>query len=1241
MAFLFPPLSSSPVEAGRNPGADAFTFSRWFGLTARVGALGGWLLLAATSGWAAPELRPVREQVLSRENLVLSSGGVQRRYEFALAEVALRGRDGRTTLQGVPAQADAEALRRWLKAQPAAANQSRALVLYEAGRPRSAATRLIATREVVIGLADGVSAGDLAARLGIDYVGPLDYAPGYHRFQAADSAEALLVPESLQQHSGVQQVLPQLARLRVRTAVPDDPHYSAAWHLRNTGQNSGTPGIDLNVESVWDNYRGTGVVIGIVDDSLQLTHPDLAPNINVALSRDYREGDNDPSPNLVTPNQQDPMNDPREDEHGTMVAGVAAGRGFNGLGVTGVAPAATLAGIRLIGDYITDLQEADAIAHRNDAIAVKNNSWGPRDDGATLSGPRELAASALRAGVRNGRGGRGTIFLWAAGNGGEDDDNSNKNGYANAIEAIAVGAIDDHGVRAAYSEIGANILVCAPAGGSRGPGTATTDLLGDDGMNYTGSSDPLGDPAYTSRFLGTSSSTPMVAGVVALMLEARPTLGWRDVQEILVRTARRNDTDDSGWIVNAAGFHFNDQYGAGLVDAAAAVNLAKTWTNLGPMRTLARSLGDSTPPTIPDGGELVRVFDFAGASLRVEHVQVKVFMDHAVRGQLEVSLTSPGGTVSRLARAHADDDEGGYYDWTFSSVQHWGESAAGNWTVRVKDTVTGETGRLFQCTVTLLGTETGGAQLPAAPTSLTAQATSTHEIRLTWSDDASNETGYVVEYAYGWGGMWTVEAAALPANTTTYTQRYIPQGAEFYYRVKAVNATGSSGYSPEAHKRTLDGPGAPVFSTAFETGEGFFAGAAIGGTAGWIASPSSLPVAGNTVVSNGFSSLGVSGRGQQARLSAGGATGSGYYELFQPAYATSRPGSVLRMSMKLATLRSTNSRFDSFTVNIYNAAGYFVASLLFDEYYQVVYQASSALQNYVYTGVSYQASRVYALEITLNYESNTWSAKLDNTQLVSSQPLFATAGTLTRDFGGFSLSLLPATVSIPGNNALLVDDILIEQVQTAALAAPSALTARPYGTSLIYLTWQDDLFASRYEVERSPDGISGWTKVATVEEDQEYYLDTGLTTATKYYYRLRSANDVWGASAYTSVQSATTFTEYEDWKDYHRLELDAPGTADPDGDGVPLLLEYALGLSPKHPSAESLPDTRVAEGRVELIYYRARSDVTYVVEASTDLKQWSADGVTQQQSLTGLWVTASAPLPSSGARFLRLRVEIP
>jgi len=615
-------------------------------------------------------------------------------------------------------------------------------------------------------------------------------------------------------------------------------------------------------------------------------------------------------------------------------------------------------------------------------------------------------------------------------------------------------------------------------------------------------------------------------------------------------------------------------------------------------------------------------------------------MDHPARGQLEVELVSPSGTVSRLVRANPADDDGGYYDWAFSSVHHWGETAAGNWTVRVKDTVSGESGRLFQCTVTLYGSETGAALLPAAPATLTAEAISTHEIRLTWSDDASNETGYLVEYAYGWGGMWTEATAMLPANTTTYTQRYIPQGVTFYYRVKAVNAAGGSGYSPEAYRRTLDGPGAPVFSTAFEMSEGFVSGSTIGGKSNWYASPG-LPAAGNTIVSNGFSQLGVSGRGQQGRLSAGGGTGASYYELFQPVYYESQPGSVLRMSMKLALTRSTNSRLDAFSIDIYNGEGYFVASLLFDEYYQAVYYGTAALQSYAYTGVTFQSHRVYSLEVTLHYESNTWSAKLDNNFLVSAQPIFAGASSLARDFGGFALSLYPSLPNLPGNGAFLFDDILIEQVQAGALSAPGGLTATAYGKSLVYLTWNDDLFADRYEIERSSNGVSGWTKIATVEEDQEYYVDSDLTKATRYYYRVRSGNDTWGNSPYSSVVSATTFTEYEDWKDYYRLSLDAPASADDDEDGVPLLLEYALGLSPKRSSSGGLPQTRSAAERVELIYYRARSDVGYVVESSTDLVNWSVDGVTQERDVTGLWVTASAPLTGGGPRFLRLRVSIP
>ena len=395
------------------------------------------------------------------------------------------------------------------------------------------------------------------------------------------------------------------------------------------------------------------------------------------------------------------------------------------------------------------------------------------------------------------------------------------------------------------------------------------------------------------------------------------------------------------------------------------------------------------------------------------------------------------------------------------------------------------------------------------------------------------------------------------------------------------------------------------------------------------------------MVTNGFSLLGVSGHGQQGKLGGGGGTGANFYDVFQYVYYEPQPGSVLRIRVQLATIRSTAFPYDAFSIDIYNSSGYFVATLLFDENSSGVYQASRAASNYQYTGIQYQNSHVYTVEITLNYQNNTWSAKLDNMVLVSSVPLFAANDVIARDLGILSVAWLPVMAGTPGNNYVLFDDITVEQVQTVALATPAVLTAKPFSASLIYLTWDDDLFASRYELERSPNGVSGWTPVATINEDREYYLDTGLTKATKYYYRLRSVNDTWGASNYGPVMSATTFTEYEEWKDYYRLRIDAPANADPNQDGVPLLLEYALGASPKQPSNGYLPSCRQREDRLELVYYRARSDVTYIVETSTDLVNWSTAGVTQEQDISGLFVTAAVAYPGNGPQFLRLRVSIP
>src|SRR5690606_15910850 len=141
----------------------------------------------------------------------------------------------------------------------------------------------------------------------------------------------------------------QLARQHQKRLIPSDPFFSQQWHLQNTGQGSGLAGTDVNITSVWDTFRGAGVRIGIVDDGLDILHSDLVPNLDLLNDRDWNDSTpDDPTPNTLW------------DFHGTSCAGVAAGRGNNGLGISGAAPEATLVGMRLIAAATTDLQEAEA-----------------------------------------------------------------------------------------------------------------------------------------------------------------------------------------------------------------------------------------------------------------------------------------------------------------------------------------------------------------------------------------------------------------------------------------------------------------------------------------------------------------------------------------------------------------------------------------------------------------------------------------------------------------------------------------------------------------------------------------------------------------------------------------------------------------------------------------------------------------------------------------------------------------
>lgn len=643
----------------------------------------------------------------------ISDAGFARNYVLALDEVWVSRPGEKGAVASVKA-ASAGELETLVISMGGPGGQEAFPVFYEEGRPRNEYTRRVLTPSVSIKLDDPAQASTIAASAGAASFEIPEYAADQAILSTPRGLAALRIAENVSSLDGVAWAEPQLARQYAKRQAwpPNDPLFTNQWHLRNTGQSNGVAGIDVGINvtnsaiitngllitntnsPVWAAYRGTNIYIAITDDGLQVSHPDLTNNVDATIDYDFNGGDNDPSPGTG-------------DDHGTACAGVAAARGNNGIGVSGVAPEARLVGLRLISDVATPAQEAQAMNWSNSIIHINSNSWGPTDDGDTLEGPTSTALAGITNAIFNGRGGRGVIFTWAGGNGLQELDDSNFDGWANSIYTIAVGAADIRGQQAWYSEPGANLVVCAPSSGDNNAlaevGITTTDRTGSVGYSTTD---------YANDFGGTSSATPKVAGVVALMLQANPNLGWRDVQEILIRTARRNHPADTGWAQNGAGLWFNHKYGAGLVNARAAVDMALGWSNLG-TQLLRTATGSGGGATIPDNNATGVVHQFTinpGDNVRVEHVRVAVNITHPRRRDLRVELTSPSGTVSVLTtQASGAAYTGANLVWTLMSVRHWGEDAAGTWTLRVADRLSGaSTGTRVSATPTLevFGTST-------------------------------------------------------------------------------------------------------------------------------------------------------------------------------------------------------------------------------------------------------------------------------------------------------------------------------------------------------------------------------------------------------------------------------------------------------------------------------------------------------------------------------------------------------
>lgn len=474
--------------------------------------------------------------------------------------------------------------------------------------------------------------------------------------------------------------------IQTLSASGSDPLFDQQWHLVNTGQMGGPAGIDINVTGAWADYSGAGINVGVMDQGVQSTHPDLQANSNTTIDYDAREDDNN----------ADAEDSDSSENHGVAVAGLIGADRFNGVGVVGVAHDAELTGLRIGFGSRRSTQFDDAMA-RYYQFDVVNNSWGyatPFSDDVNNYWFQRGSVTAIRKAVEEGRDGKGTVLMFAAGNARDEHDNTNYHALGNMRELINVAALDFDGEFSAYSTPGASLLITSPGSGYSGTIT-TTDRVGSVGYS---SAD------YTPSFRGTSAATPIASGVVALMLEANTNLSYRDVQDILALSATQTDADSSGWRFNGAsnwnggGMHVSHDYGFGLIDATAAVRLAETWTTgklaSNEQSVTATGAGSLSIPDNSSSGASQSVS--VNADFDVEWVEVAYTFAHSNASHLTMTLTSPSGTEATLLETptFSSLSSASNLSYTATSTFYRNESSQGSWTLKVVDSQSGLSGSL-------------------------------------------------------------------------------------------------------------------------------------------------------------------------------------------------------------------------------------------------------------------------------------------------------------------------------------------------------------------------------------------------------------------------------------------------------------------------------------------------------------------------------------------------------------------
>ncbi|XP_076091040.1 endoprotease bli-like isoform X1 [Mytilus galloprovincialis] len=424
-----------------------------------------------------------------------------------------------------------------------------------------------------------------------------------------------------------------------------DPFWPAQWYLNKSSNN-----YDMNVLPAWRScINGTGVTVGVVDMGIQ-NHFDL----NVNRSLNFGSVGRGTVASL---------------KHGTRAAGII-GAMKNRFETVGIAFGSELADLKIASSAVFNTFNTAALTFRKDIIDIYSCSFANFHTGTKTYPLLRDQEDAFRLGTSLGRGGLGSLYVFATGNsGGEESDILRDScAYDRLVSnkyVIAVAGIQHDLQKLPNGEACSAMMVAAF---TSAPGTGSFKLTTTDIGN-----------SYTQNFNQNSAAAPMVSGAVALALSANSYLTYRDIMHLIVETSSYDLNDSkyrSYFFRNAANHFVSSYFGFGLLNIGKLVEKSKTWKNI-PPRIDCTNIVTFDIGMRNHNNYFAVPFDKCRASY-VEHVEVLLKVNNLHAGQIKWDLISPYGTKSTVLPGRGLDSTTNM-DLTVLTVQMWGENSIGYW----------------------------------------------------------------------------------------------------------------------------------------------------------------------------------------------------------------------------------------------------------------------------------------------------------------------------------------------------------------------------------------------------------------------------------------------------------------------------------------------------------------------------------------------------------------------------------